>query len=300
MLKFRKSTLAAGAGVAVVGCTLAVLAVSPAFAATSKPADVTGLAVQSGSVTTHGATLTWDKVSGAADYRIVVANASTPTAVAAYDSGSKLTGTSAKIDTLKPGIAYEARIQADNSAGGSGWSPWVLFYTNAAPGPAGSPGPAGAKGPAGTPILFESTGNSTPDLAIDMAPGPDGSAGSGGWGWDGSANKPVTDLTVGTAATFTATIVQPNDETADGSLTLTFDPYDFALTTSPADGGCTVIALTSQVACTFTDLAHSAVSKPFVFTPQHANPDATVGVTALVGGEEATAQFPVKIRPAAS
>jgi hypothetical protein len=287
MRNFKKGTLAAGAGVAAAGCALAGFAVSPALAGTSKPANVKGLAVKNGSVTTDGATLAWSKDTGAADYRVVVVNASTPTAGASYDSGNKLTGTSVTIHSLAAGTAYEAKILAGNSAGTSDWSTWVFFYTDA------------AAGAAGTPILFESTGNSTPDLAIDMAPGPQGLAGSGGWGWDESANKPVTDLTVGAAATFTATVVQPNTETADGSLTLTYDPYDFRLTTPPADGTCSVIAQTSQETCTFTDLAHSAASKGFVFTPQHADPDATIGLTAVVAGEEATAQFPVQISAAA-
>lgn len=284
MRTFRKRTLAAGAGVLAVGCALGGLAVSPAFAATSKPANVDGLAVKNGTVTTDGATLTWDRAARATDYRLIVVNASTPTAAAAYDSGNKLTGTSVTIDSLAAGTAYEAKILGVNPAGTSAWSSWVLFYTN---------------GAAGTPTLYESTGNSTPGLALDMAPGPDGSAGSGGWGWDASANKPVTELTVGTAATLTATVVQPGSETADGSLTFTYDPYDFALTTPAADGSCSVIAQTSQETCTFTDLDHAATSKPFVFTPKHADPDATVGVTALVNGEEATAQFPVQISAAA-
>jgi hypothetical protein len=292
------------AGVLAAGGALAVAGVSVASAATQRPAVVGGLAVKPGSVTTSGVTLGWNKDAGAATYRLVVVNASTPAAAASYDSKFTLHSTSDTVSGLKAGTAYEARVSAENGGGDSSWSAWVPFYTTAAPGApgqTGTPGPEGdpgTQGPAGTPILYESTGNSTPDLALDMAPGPDGSAGSGGWGWDNDTNKPVTDLTVGTAATFTATIVQPGDETANGSLTLTFDPYDFTLTTPPADGTCSVIDQTQQETCSFTDLAHSAVSKAFVFTPQNANPDATIGVTAVVGGEEATAQFPVQISAA--
>jgi hypothetical protein len=159
----------------------------------------------------------------------------------------------------------------------------------------GAKGATGPQGPAGTPTLYESTGNSTPDLAIDMAPGPNGSAGSGGWGWDSTTHKPVTDLTVGTAATLTVTVIQPGTETADGSITLTYDPFDFTLTTSPTEDTCALIADTQQETCSFTDLAHSSVSKAFVFTPAHPDPDATIGATATVNGEEATAQFPVQI-----
>src|ERR1700761_9258559 len=107
MRKFRKSTLAAGAGVVTVGCALTGFAVSPAFASTVKPAVPQDLTVQNGSVTTNGVGLAWSKVSGATGYQILVVNASTPSGPAAFHSGD-LTGTSVKITTLKPGIAYEA------------------------------------------------------------------------------------------------------------------------------------------------------------------------------------------------
>jgi Fibronectin type III domain len=138
MMKFSRRTLAcAGAGALVAGCTLAGIGVGAANAATAKPAKVSGLAVENGSVTTDGATFTWDRDAGATSYRIVIGNASTPTAVAAYDSGNTLTGTSHTVSTLKAGTAYEAKISAANSAGSSEWSAFVLFYTTAAQGPSG-------------------------------------------------------------------------------------------------------------------------------------------------------------------
>lgn len=164
----------------------------------------------------------------------------------------------------------------------------------------GTNGTDGTNGTNGTPILYESTGTSTPDLALDMAPGPDGSAGSAGWGWDSTTNAAVTDLTVGTDATFTATVIQPNTEQADGTITLTYDPYDFSLVTLPGDGTCTTIEYTQQETCSFTDLSHSATSKPFVFDPQHADPDAVIGVSVVVNGEEATGFYPVQISAASS
>jgi hypothetical protein len=152
MLKISRGTLAcvAAAGALAAGCTLT--GVSAANAATDKPAKVSGFAVKDGSVTTDGATLTWDRDAGATSYRVVIGNASTPTAGASYDS-DKLAGTSVEVSTLAAGTAYEAKISAENSAGASEWSAWVLFYTNAAqgmPGPQGMPGSQGARGPQGT------------------------------------------------------------------------------------------------------------------------------------------------------
>jgi hypothetical protein len=153
MLKISRGTLAcvAAAGALAAGCTLT--GVSAANAATVKPAKVSCFAVKDGSVTTDGATLTWDRDAGATSYRVVIGNASTPTAGASYDSGN-LTGTSVEVSTLAAGTAYEAKISADNSAGASEWSAWVLFYTNAAqgtPGAQGTQGPQGAQGPQGGP-----------------------------------------------------------------------------------------------------------------------------------------------------
>jgi fibronectin type III domain protein len=153
MLKFSRRTLAcvAAAGALAAGCTLTGIGVGAANAATAKPGKVSGLAVENGSVTTDGATLTWDKDAGAASYRVVIGNASTPTAGASYDR-SGLTGTSVTVSTLRAGTAYEAKISADNSAGASEWSAWVLFYTNAAQGAQGAQGtqgPQGAQGPSG-------------------------------------------------------------------------------------------------------------------------------------------------------
>jgi hypothetical protein len=152
----RKTTLAcaAGAGALAVGCTLTGIGVGTAHAATAsvKPGKVSDFAVKNGSVTADGATFDWAKDAGATSYRVVIGNASTPTAGAAYDSGGRLTGTSVTVSTLAAGTAYEAKISAENSAGVSEWSSLVLFYTTAAQGAqgqAGARGQQGAQGPSG-------------------------------------------------------------------------------------------------------------------------------------------------------
>src|SRR5580700_3956557 len=141
VLKFSRKALActAGAGALAAGCTLTGIGVGAAHAATAnqKPGKVSDFAVKSGSVTADGATFDWAKDAGATSYRVVIGNASTPMAGAAYDSGGKLTGTSVTVSTLAAGTAYEAKISAENSAGVSEWSSLVLFYTTAAQGPSG-------------------------------------------------------------------------------------------------------------------------------------------------------------------
>ena len=152
-------------------------------------------------------------------------------------------------------------------------------------------GPAGKDGLVGP---TESVRSCTPDLWIDDAPASDGSSGSGGWGWDTSANAPVTSVAVGDASDpLTVTVLQPNTETADGDITVTYNPYDFSLV-SESDGTCTTLNGNTE-ACTYSDLAHSAKSVSFGFKPLHANPDAVVTATVDVNGEQATAQFPVAI-----
>lgn len=163
-------------------------------------------------------------------------------------------------------------------------------------GPVGPQGATGAQGPAGTPILFESSESCTPNLCVDAAPGPDGSAGSGGWGWDNAANGPLTDLSVGSTHGLVVTVLQPNNETADGTITLTYDPYDFAFESNGDAGAkCVASSLSPSVSCSYTDLAHSAKSDSFSFKAMHDDPDAVVTATVNVGGATAIAAFPVSI-----
>jgi hypothetical protein len=159
--KHAKFTYAAGACALAAGCTLAVVSSGVANAATEKPAAVSGFAVKAGTVSPDGATFTWDKAARATEYRIVVVNASTPGAAAAFDSGNKLDGLSDTVSTLKPGTAYDARIDAVNSGGGSDWSDWVQFYTTAAPGQKGDQGPSGVVATGTTQLLTDASATST-------------------------------------------------------------------------------------------------------------------------------------------
>ena len=172
-------------------------------------------------------------------------------------------------------------------------------------GPAGAPGATGAKGatgPAGPqgaagptgPAELESTRFCTPSLCIDADPN---SGGSGGWGWDYETNSAVTDLAVGQTAPFTVTVVQDGEESANGSITLTWNPTDFAGPTSGSDtsANCTTASTGNALSCTYSDLAHQDKSDSFNFKALADNPDAQVEVTAVVNGQQASAVFPVAI-----
>ncbi|MGH2850810.1 MAG: hypothetical protein ACRDLP_09360 [Solirubrobacteraceae bacterium] len=165
-----------------------------------------------------------------------------------------------------------------------------------ATGSQGQKGDTGATGPAGPegPAELESTRLCAPDLCIDADPN---SGGSGGWGWDYVANAAVTDLTVGTTHQLTVTAVQDNGEQADGSITLTWNPTDFAGPTADAsgDGTCASASTGNALTCTYTDLSHQYKSVPFNFTALSDNPDAQVVATVLVNGETASEVFPVAI-----
>ena len=161
-------------------------------------------------------------------------------------------------------------------------------------GPQGPQGPAGPPGTSGASAPLESSRVCTPDLCIDDAPDPAGSSGSGGWGWDSTTNSAVTSVAVGQSAPMTVTVLQPNTEQADGSITVTWDPYDFSLASPPTDGTCTAIGNNTET-CSYTDLSHSAKSVAFTFTAQHPNPNALVDASVVVNGEQASAQFPISI-----
>jgi hypothetical protein len=168
--------------------------------------------------------------------------------------------------------------------------------TNGAQGPAGPGGATGATGATGAegPAELESSRLCTPTLCIDADPN---SGGSGGWGWDYTANAAVTDLTVGQTYPFTVTIVQDGNENSNGSITLTWNPSDFTGPTAGSDGSatCAPASTGNALSCTYTDLSHQDKSDSFNFTALADNPDAQVGVTTEVNGEEASALFPVAI-----
>src|SRR5208337_429784 len=77
-------------------------------------------------------------------------------------------------------------------------------------------------------------------LHRSSTPGSEGTDGSGGWGWNNSANAPVTSLAVGKPAAFTVTVLQPSSVPFGGSptltITLTYSSQDFSLNTTDSRG----------------------------------------------------------------
>jgi len=163
-------------------------------------------------------------------------------------------------------------------------------------GAAGADGKTGATGATGAvgPAELESSRSCTPTLCIDADPN---SGGSGGWGWNNVLNAAVTDLTVGQTYPFTVTVVQDGSENSNGSITLTWNPTDFAGPTTGSDGSavCATASTGNALSCTYTDLAHQYKSDSFNFKALADNPDAQVAATVEVNGEEASALFPVAI-----
>ena len=163
-------------------------------------------------------------------------------------------------------------------------------------GVAGANGNTGATGATGAvgPAELESSRSCTPTLCIDADPN---SGGSGGWGLNSVLNAAVTDLTVGQTYPFTVTVVQDGSENSNGSITLTWNPTDFAGPTAGSDGSavCATASTGNALSCTYTDLAHQYKSDSFSFKALTDNPDAQVAATVEVNGEEASALFPVAI-----
>ena len=128
------------------------------------------------------------------------------------------------------------------------------------------------------PRFFKSFSSCTSVLCIDAPPeGPGGLDGSGGWGYDPIANKPVTQIYEGKATPLTVTVMQPTGVPFCGAqamtITLTFSSQDFTL--SPMDsagntgvdpfdrGGVLVFTYTGDFLC------HMDQSIAYSFTPQH-------------------------------
>jgi hypothetical protein len=153
----------------------------------------------------------------------------------------------------------------------------------------------------------ESWSSCTESLCIDAPPqGPLGLDGSGGWGWNNSANAPVTSLTVGTPANLTVTVLQPPTPVfcTSGSITLTYSSQDFSLNLTDS-GGNTGIAGSSVSfdrggVATFSYNAdffcHQDQSIAYTFTPRNSTNTALVTATVHVGGQEASETFPVSIK----
>lgn len=162
------------------------------------------------------------------------------------------------------------------------------------------------------PASIESWSSCTGILCIDAPPqGPQGLDGSGGWGWDNTANAPVKLLTVGVPATFTVTVLQDaistplcNNGGNMGTITLTFSSRDFSLsntsgrgaigTTQPFPfdrGGVKVFTYSGDFWC------HGDQSDSFTFTPLNETTTALALVTATVAvaGQQASETFPIAI-----
>jgi len=149
---------------------------------------------------------------------------------------------------------------------------------------------------------IESWSSCTQFLCIDAPPqGPQGLDGSGGWGWNSSANAPVTSLTVGKPATFTVTVLQPDPPpcTDEGSITLTYSSQDFSLSPTSGAGKTATNPFDRGGVATFSysvdDLCHTDKSDSFTFTPQNPTGTALVTATVNVGGEQVSETFPVAI-----
>jgi hypothetical protein len=157
------------------------------------------------------------------------------------------------------------------------------------------------------PATNESWSSCNESLCIDAPPeGPQGLDGSGGWGWNSSANAPVTSLTVNKPATLTVTVLQPNslpfcgNGNTTGTITLTYSSQDFSLNTTdsrgttgtnPFDrGGVATFSYSGDFWC------HTDQSVAYTFTPQHPTNTALVTATVSVGGEQVSETFPVAIR----
>jgi len=155
---------------------------------------------------------------------------------------------------------------------------------------------------------LENTTSCTGSLCIDTAPqGKAGADGSGGWGWDGVKNQPVSTLKVGVPANFTVTVLQDGNTTplcsaGQGSITLTYSSQDFSLSgtsgsgavaTNPFDrGGVAVFSYSGNFWC------HGDQSDGFTFTPLNETKDifAVVTATITVGGQQASGTYPVAIK----
>jgi Collagen triple helix repeat (20 copies) len=165
-------------------------------------------------------------------------------------------------------------------------------------GPRGYKGDKGDRGPAG-PAQLESWSNCTATLCLDAPPeGPNGLDGSGGWGWDNSANAPVTTLTVGQAANLTVTVMEPNPDSTPASITLTYSSQDFSLDSTASDStvGTDPFDRGGVETFSYPDGFHNNdKSVGFSFTPQNDTAEALVTATVQVDGQTASETFPVAI-----
>jgi hypothetical protein len=145
-------------------------------------------------------------------------------------------------------------------------------------------------------------------LCLDAPPeGPKGLDGSGGWGWSTATNSPVLFLTVGKAAGFTVTVMQPNTlpfcNAANMTITLTYSSQDFTLSATDSTTTAGTNPFDRGGVMTFTYggsfLCHTDQSVAYTFTPQNPTATALVTATVSVAGQQASETFPVTILPKA-
>lgn len=159
----------------------------------------------------------------------------------------------------------------------------------------GVDGAAGSNGADGRIALGSSEQFNAPGLALEAAPGADGSQGASGFGWDGAANAPVTSVKVGDTVNFTATALQPT-EGGDGSFVLSFDSSVLQFVDA---AGCTSVKDQSQgsgwVVCN-AGLSHTAKGIGVTFKALKTSDYTDVNVSVTEGGETATQVVPVSVR----
>jgi hypothetical protein len=189
-------------------------------------------------------------------------------------------------------------------------------------GPAGATGAPGATGPAGTngynglngatgatgaagatgPAELEAWSSCSDSLCIDAPPeGPNGLDGSGGWGWDNTANAPVTSIAVGSTAALTVTVMQPNPAEVAGTITLTWSSADFTLAGTSGSGVVGNNGFDRGGVESFSYdgdfFGHNDQSDSFTFTAVGVNPSALVTATVSENGQTASETFPIAIVP---
>ncbi|HEY5304199.1 MAG TPA: hypothetical protein VIJ86_09105 [Acidimicrobiales bacterium] len=107
----------------------------------------------------------------------------------------------------------------------------------------------------------------------------------------------IPTVTSGTPVSLNVGIYQPNGVQSSGSISVSYDNAFLTFTGTSADGACgtvTTVGTNSSVTCTFTDLSHSAVSKPFNFTTAGSG-TTTATATVTLGSDNASETFGLTI-----
>ncbi len=107
----------------------------------------------------------------------------------------------------------------------------------------------------------------------------------------------IPTVTSGTSVSLNVGIYQPNGEQSNGSISVSYDNAFLTFTGTSSDGTCgtpVVSGTNSTVTCTYTDLSHSAVSKPFNFTTAGSG-TTTATATVTLGTDTASETFGLTI-----